>query len=448
MKLQDLNGKKVAIWGAGREATTLCRAIKLRGVQADIAIYDESGNDSQPISNITPTSDFSAVENADVVVLSPGVSRYRAEVMSLSPKLTSATDLFFGEGYEHVIGVTGTKGKSTTSALIAHLLAATGLTTQLAGNIGRSPIDYVNDGDPPDWWVLELSSFQTSSLNDSPQIGVFTTLSPEHLDWHGSFERYRTDKLNMFAHKPNMTSVVNVDDPTLSQLADRLPNPIKVGANQEQSSPGGVVVKNGSFYVDGKELFSTDALRLLGRHNKKLACLALSAVGATGVDLHALRTTIANALFAFEPLAHRLSPIATINGVSYVDDGLATTPIAAMAALDAFDTQRITILLGGYDRGASYKDLCAMIGGLEHVQVITMPANGPQIGALLVETNPDAKDRLHEATSLEDAVKKAAEITPEGGVVLLSPAAASFGAFRDYVERSEAFTRYVLQLSE
>ena len=452
MKLSDLEGRKVVIWGAAREAQALLRTLQRLGIGLSVALYDEAGTqEDQVIENVrvlTGELGRTALAQAEVIVLSPGVSMYRPEVEEQKARgalLTTATDLWFGEGYQNVIAVTGTKGKSTTASLIAHLLNATGHSAQLAGNIGRAPIDFVGETNA-DWWVLELSSFQSAGVRNSPSIGVLTTISPEHLDWHGSFDRYRADKLNLFAHNPNIVTIANVEDGGVREILDRLPNVIEAGADPIVH-PDGVVVIDGSFNYRGKSLFPITPLRLLGRHNLRLACLALTTVAQAGVDLVAQSAVLSGALFSFEPLPHRLSPVGTYGDVTYVDDGLATTPIATMAAIDAFEDRAVTLLAGGHDRGVSYDELGEFL--VQHaglVRVITMPANGERIADSIEKADQQSKVEIHVSDGLDDAVQIASEITPAGGVVLLSPAAASFGAFRDYVARSDAFVHAITSL--
>ncbi len=450
MRLSDLTHKRVVIWGAGRETGAVLRAAERQGIHLDARIIDE--NDGQGTIEMVPVlrgaNAMKQLETADVIIRSPGISRYRPELVDAvarGVKVTSATNLWFAEEYRNVIAVTGTKGKSTTSSLIAHLLDGVGKTAQLAGNIGQSPIDFVGRT-LPDWWVLELSSFQTSDLTRSPDIAVLTTLSAEHLDWHGSYEHYRDDKLNLFSHNPSTISVVNMTDPGAKGLAPLLPHVVEV------SDMSGVYIDKNAFYYNGARLFPASGLQLVGRHNLQLACLALTAVAQTGVSLTNEASALERALRTFEALPHRLAPISSFNNVLYVDDGLATVPAATMVALDAFADRPTTVLLGGHDRGISYEELGAHIAErTTDLRVLTMPANGERIAQAIdhaLQRHPNDHVVINATTGLEDAVRQAAVITPPGGVVLLSPAAASFGAFRDYVERSDAFVGAVQNVIE
>jgi len=218
------------------------------------------------------------------------------------------------------------------------------------------------------------------------------------------------------------------------------------------SAESGVYVHEGNFTYEGAVLFPVNSLQLVGRHNVQLACVALTAVAQTGADMRASALALRLGLQSFEALPHRLSPVAEHHGVVYVDDGLATTPIATMAALDAFQDRPTTILLGGHDRGVPYEELGRHLArSSREIRIVTMPANGGRIAAAVEEAladHPNSAVTIQEAVGLEDAVRQASVITPPGGVVLLSPAAASFGAFRDYVERSDAFCAAVQNIAQ
>jgi len=429
------------LWGAARESAAVIRAANRLQIPFDgVVVDDGEGPDSlESLTVIRGTDARLALLNAEIVIRSPGVSRYRPEVEALRAKgviTTTATNLWFAEPHSHVIAVTGTKGKSTTSSLIAHLWRALGFSVCLAGNIGRPPIDYLGE-DEPQHWVIEVSSFQASDLDASPDVGVLTSLSPEHLDWHGSDARYIEDKLNVFLQSKATKTVVNMCDPGARSVANRLPNVIASGA-----APG-VHVDGGWFAHGTEQLFPTSVLGLVGSHNLQLACAALTALEASGIDLVARRSELSSALGTFEALPHRLRLIAEHNGVSYVDDGLSTTPVATIAALEAFADRHVSLLVGGYDRGLSYVDLAGTIAERNApTHVLALPDNGSRIAADIhnaLARAPSSATRVEEVASLEEAVQIAVALTPVGGVVLLSPGAASFGRFQDYADRSAQF---------
>lgn len=442
MRLSDLHERRVAVWGSGREGQAVVRALRRLGISSTVVFVDDSvdGADTIEGTDVRRGGDgVAALLDAEVVVRSPGVSRYRDETRSLHEAgvpITTATNLFLAEEPAHVIGVTGTKGKSTTTALITHLLETVDVRSQAAGNLGQPPLDLLGVVDPQ-WWVLELSSFQCADLVTSPHIGVLTTLSAEHLDWHGDEQTYRRDKLNLFEHRPDIVSIVNINDAGAAGVAGELPNVVRSGV-----APG-VHVTNGAFWSDTVELFPSGAMPLPGKHNLDLGCLALAVVQSTGVDLAARADVLRDAMAAFEGLPHRLRLVAEYDGVRYVDDSLSTTPLAAIAALDAYAGTPTTVLLGGFDRGLDCTDLARRVASSRDVKVVTMAKSGPRFADLITsaiaEEGGDATTVVHRADDLESAVRKAALLTPRGGVVLLSPAAPSFGEFTDYAQRGQAF---------
>lgn len=439
MRLSELEAKNVLLWGAGREATAFVHAMESRGVVPRLTIADEQGGEGRTVKGhpVTLLTD-ELVDAADVIVRSPGVSIYRQELQRSLDRgvvVTTATNLWFGEPHAPVIGVTGTKGKSTTSSLITHLLCGVGVKAALAGNIGRSPLEMLDDPQP-DWWVLELSSYQTSDLSHSPEIAVLTNLSPEHLDWHGEYEIYVADKLRLFANEPRV-SIVNVLDPEVVRLARDLPSRVEACVGE------GVHFDDGAFWCGSSRLFARNNLRLSGAHNEQLLCLALAAVQQAGVDIIERAEELAGALESFEPLPHRLNPVGEHAGVLYVNDSLSTTPVASIAAMEAFGERQITLLAGGFDRGLDYGELAAYVGAHSNVKVVTLPESGSRI-APLIRSVAEREDVVYEAADLAGGVSIAAGITPPGGAVLLSPGAPSFGAFKDYAERGDAFAQYVL----
>ncbi len=414
MNVAELASQRVAIWGAGREAVSVVRSLRNANPEALITVLEESSgnatkaNEARVVEGV-PVEAFSvnALDNADVVVRSPGVSRYRSELVGRT--VTTATNLWLAETHAPIIAITGTKGKSTTASLVHHILNALGRDARLAGNIGYSPLDELGKAEP-EYWVLELSSFQSSDLEGRIDIAGLTSFSPEHLDWHGSVENYRSDKLNMLRHADVV--VINGENESACTFASELPR---------------VVVATKGLFADAKTT-------LYGAHNRELIDLAVSILREVGVDLKMNATSITRALESFQPLPHRLEPVGEFDGRLWINDSLSTTAASTIAAVRAFEGRPVTLLVGGHDRGISYEPLRAALGERPDVTVVTMPECGPRIATCVPEST-----RVIPSSGLSDAVRISDEITPLGGVVLLSPAAASFGAFRDYAERGQVF---------
>lgn len=452
MRLADLSGKQVLVWGYGAEGQAAVDLLRRHSAVRSIIV----GTDDEPASTHTPTGvewrrivdiDFDAV---DVVVKSPGVSPHHrvlmSEVASRSIAVTGGTALWFGEtNGDRTIAITGSKGKSTTSSLAAHFLVGLGVDARLAGNVGRALLDVLADQldkrEPaPEWYVLELSSYQTAELKNSPEVGVLTALFPEHLDWHGSVEQYYDDKCNLFAHRHDIKVAANLDNASIASRFTRLPNPTPYGVRQGIHVKGTVVTD-----IDGSVLVDLSDSQLVGRHNALNVCGALTALRLAGFEIEAHRPALVEALRTFRPLAHRLEPVGEHRGRLVIDDSLSTAPQAAVAALAAFGRRPIGIIVGGHDRGLDYQPLAdALAARTTPTWVCGVPLSGERIVPLIEQTmaaRGTDRNVVHVVAfdDFDAAVLHAANVVPDGGVLLLSPAAPSFGRFRNYAERGQHF---------
>jgi UDP-N-acetylmuramoylalanine--D-glutamate ligase len=332
---------------------------------------------------------------------------------------------------ERVLAVTGTKGKSTTASLLAHLARAEGTRTVLAGNIGEPLLDHLNPSEPVGLWILELSSYQAADLERSPMAAVVLNLYPEHIDWHGSHERYYADKLNVLRDRERVLAVLNARDPMLRAL-EAPARTVWFGGEGSYDTRDGAVV------LDGETVVSADENPLRGEHNALNICAALSALAAMGMPV----SDPPRALAGFRPLAHRLQQIAVSGGVSYVDDGISTTPQSTIAALRALSGSPIALIAGGYDRAQDYARLAEVILEEDVVAVIGLPDTGVRLLGAVTEAAREVgapPPRLELAESIEQAVRIASGSLTDGGVALLSPAAPSYGAFLNFEQRSEHF---------
>ncbi|MFG2012130.1 UDP-N-acetylmuramoyl-L-alanine--D-glutamate ligase [Micromonospora sp. NPDC048868] len=443
MRLSDLRGRTVAVWGAGREGRAAVTAIAAHG-PADLVAVDDSANflslpwegplaEAAPL--VTGEEGFARLAAADVVVRSPGVPQTHPWLVKLRRRgatVTQGTALWMADHAARTVGVTGSKGKSTTSSLISHLLAAVDRPNVFGGNIGVPTLDLPE----AELYVLELSSYQCSDLTDSPRVAVVTSLFPEHLDAHGGEAEYYRDKLNLLAHGPR-TVVVNGADPRLAlELGDRAA--VRAGLPDTTHVAGGA---DGTpwFHLGDRPLFPRAVLPLVGRHNEGNLCVALAVLDALGVDVVDRRDTLAVAVAEFQGLAHRLTEIADPSGLTFVDDTLATSPYAAMHAIDAYEGRPLTVIVGGTDRGLDYAPLREHLAERE-LTVLGIPDSGPRIVEALAGL---PKVRTEVVDDLVDAVRLAREVTPADGVVLLSPAAPSYGRFRNFEHRSEVFAQAV-----
>jgi len=360
------------------------------------------------------------------VVKSPGISAYKPALLAAQAQgtqFTSGTALWFGEQPDaRVIAVTGTKGKSTTSALIAHLARSLGVRTALAGNIGLPLLELL--GQQAELWVIELSSFQTGEAGPL-ELGVITSLYEEHLDWHGSRERYVADKLKLADASRRL--LVNALQPALLQRTQQHPQRLLFG------QPDGWHVADGFIRRDTREVFPIDQLTAPGLHNALNACAALAALEAIGMDALAAAPALAH----FRPLPHRLQPLGEHDGWHWVNDSISTTPLATLAALESLHGRMVTVLVGGHDRGLDWTPFVDAMRSAPPNAIICMGSNGARIEAALRAAEVHCP--MVRVDNLASAVAEAKARTPQDGVILLSPGAPSFDQFKDYAERGRQF---------
>jgi len=368
----------------------------------------------------------------EVLVKSPGISLYHpalAAARSAGVRVTSGTNLWFAErGNETAVCVTGTKGKSTTASLIASILAAAGKRVALGGNVGVPMIELLEAR--ADIWVIELSSFQVADLDAQPTLGVLLNLYPDHLDWHGDFDTYGRDKLRLLSLAGR--ALVNRD---FEHLAPRL-TPTVWFNHSDGLSVGRRGVEDG-----GRLILPAERCPLPGRHNQANVCCALAVADLLGVE----RSVALAAVEQFNGLPHRLQTVASADGLDYVDDSIATTPMAAASALEAFADQAVTLLAGGFDRGVSWAPLLQAMEGSPPHAVIALPETGARLLTAMTGCGIKLPGGAHSAGDLEQALALAREVSRRPGVVLLSPGAASFNQFRDFAARGRRFAALARQ---
>lgn len=378
----------------------------------------------------------------DLLVISPGIPP-SAPVLSdprvARVKRISELELAFRHLKSPVIAVTGTNGKTTVTALIAHLLGVAGLDAPAAGNIGLALSEVAMRPTPPDWVVVEASSFQLTDVDTfAPRIGVLTNLAPDHLDRYPSVEAYYADKARLFEKASNRSSwVLNGEQPEVLALARDAPGRRLTFWVRSEPAPGefgGYITESGELVLRTEEgempLVHASELRILGDHNRANALAAALAASAAGVDVTAIR----EGLRSFEALHHRLEPVAETGGVLWINDSKATNIESTRVALRSM-TRPTILLLGGRHKGEPYTKLEPDL--VEHVRVVVAYGEA----APLVEADLAGRVPVERVDGpFEAVVARASELARPGDVVLLSPACASFDMFRDYEERGRRFT--------
>lgn len=419
---------RIAVLGAGREGIAAYEHLSAIGAGESIQVITEalSGHEKEAslqaagVLKICPFSE-AGLDGYDFLVRSPGVSAYRQCLQSAvqaGTRIITPSSIWFAEHPgANTIVISGTKGKSTTAALLAHLLIKLGERVQLAGNIGTPLLACDDRG--VDWWVIELSSYQLADLEAQPTFGVLLNLATDHIDWHGTEARYHSDKLRIADLVEAGHLIANGSDPNLrTALSDR------VGVKWFNENTYGV-----------NRLDMPQSLP--GKHNRSNLAACLAVVEKLGLDID----QAIKGLPGFEGLPHRLKRVGVFDGVEYIDDSISTAPVATQAALEAFRDRVVVLLVGGYERGIDWAPYADAVGNYPPHAVIALPDNGPRIVKALEKAGVEPELGTVIAGNLSQALDKARRLVPEGGVVLLSPGAPSFPHFKDYEDRGRQFTQ-------
>lgn len=403
----------------------------------DVTVVDEGDLAEADIPVGTPSilgaGAFSQLTDFDMVVRTAGLSPKKIRT---NGKIWSATNEFFDKCPAPIIGVTGTKGKGTTSSLITEMLRADGRTVHLVGNIGVPALAELENINSDDLVVFELSSFQLWDLEKSPHVAVVLMLEPDHLDVHDDMDDYVAAKSNISRHQT--TDDICIYHPT-NQLSHQVATAGQ-GKTVRYGIPddGQVYAMAGTFFVQQDAIGSVDTLQVVGEHNVENACAAISAARVYTTNENAILT----GLSAFTGLPHRLKHVRDVRGVGYYDDSIATTPGSAIAAIQSFEQPKI-LILGGKDKGGDYAQLVELCR-TTNTRVIAIGENGPIIATMCREAGVDVVELA--AKSMDEIVEYADEIAMEGDVVILSPAAASFDMFASYGDRGDKFIAAVRAL--
>jgi UDP-N-acetylmuramoylalanine--D-glutamate ligase len=393
-------------------------------------------------SNVSDLSYLRGIDACDKVIYTPTSYKNLQTVFgdnaSFWAKTATSLDIFFENvKTKKIIGVTGTKGKGTTSTLIAKMLEAQGRRVFLGGNVGKSPLDFVAQVQDQDWVVLELSSFQLYKFRHSPHIAVCLMITREHMDWHADMEEYIEAKANLFRYQTaNDIAIYFARDENSRKIA--FSSPGKKVPYWER--PGAYLRDDGMIMIDDAEVIHKSEVKLLGEHNLQNICAALTAVFKAVGTVDKAKAVLSS----FSGLEHRLELVRSLHGVKYYDDSFATTPDAAIVALRAIREPKV-IILGGSDKGLAFDKLAEEVAKSDVRHAIVIGETAEKISALL-------KDRGFNAITLglkkmTDIVQTAYQLAQPGDVVLLSPGCASFGLFIDYKDRGNQFKAAVQALT-
>lgn len=428
--LEAIHRCRIGVLGYGREGRSAANALRSRYTGVDLTVLVESGQASGDFPARYGAFD-ERLQDFDVLLRSPGVPVDHPALVDyrrLGGQVINPGSIWLAERPElSVVGVTGSKGKSTTASLLAHLLTEQELKVLLAGNIGVPLLDHLDTD--AEVVVLELSSYQLADLQGQLTMGVITRLFPEHLDWHGSLEHYVGCKMRMIELLGGRPLLVNARDPVLMEATAKVSG--RIAANR---SPCVERLGDGLF-LGRRQLIDGVSLPLIGRHNLDNMALALQAGHELGLEIDSLVA----GLSGFHPLPHRLEPVAVMGEVRWINDSIATSPHATLAALEAMGGQAVTLIVGGKNRPVCWAEVAGRQREFGIEALITLPDNGPEIAAAFVSAGKGRERPVHAVETIDQAVNLAHEITRPGGVVLLSPGAPSFPHFRDFEDRGHQF---------
>lgn len=445
LTLKQLEKKKIAILGLAREGLSTYHFLRNNFPNKHLVLLDQYPKSklTKQMGEIVETDknvEFTQItdnqqdwKNLDLIFKSPGIpsDKYQLE----ENKLTSNTQLFFDLSPGKIIGVTGTKGKSTTTSLIAHVLTQAGKDARLAGNIGLPLLETLDESTRETIFVCELSSHQLEFLYSSPNIAVIQPILPEHLDYYHTLDSYIKAKANITNYQTkNDLLIFNADSKEVSKIAESS-NAQKIPFGFK--TKGKSYIENQAIFLDDKFLIELDQTKLRGKHNLQNILPAVLIANHLQID----KNTIIQAIKSFQSLPHRLELVATIDGVEYFNDSLATNPGATIAAIEAFD-QPIVLITGGFDRGVDYSSLAEKISATANIKkIILLPDTGLIIKNHLAKLK--VKIDLDVVQSMKQAVELAKQAAKRDNVVLMSPASASFNMFKDYADRGEQFRKEV-----
>lgn len=425
---------KVAIAGYGAEGQSSYRYFVGRG--DDVTIVTNKVSEQFPIPDgaqaILADDAFDRLNDFDLVLRTPPM---RPDSIATRGKVWSATNEFFAMSPAPIIGVTGTKGKGTVSSLIAAILRAAGETVHLVGNIGKPALEVLPVIRDDDIIVYELSSFQLWDAVKSPHVAVILGIEPDHLDVHADFNEYLDAKANIVRYQTDLqVTIWNEHNAYARQIAEQ-----SLAINVPYPTIQSAYAEDGFFWLRGEKLCSIAALQLPGVHNIENACAAITAssyfIGSGLVD------AVERGLRSFTGLPHRLKFVAEKHGVKYYDDSIATTPGSAIAAMHSFDAPKL-LILGGSDKGADYQGVVATAKDTgTHILAIG------QTGTTIQQLCESQGVAVHyEGGRMPAVVARASQLVQEGGVVILSPASASFDQYKNYADRGDQFVRAVEEL--
>ena len=450
--LETLQGKRIAVLGMGVSNTPLIRML-LRA-DLDVTVRDRASRDrvgelAMELESLGAKlklgEDYLENLREDIIFRTPGISPNTHQIrkaVERGSELTSEMELFFRTCPCRMIGVTGSDGKTTTTTIIAELLKEAGYNVYVGGNIGKPLLPDVAGMEPEDFAVLELSSFQLMTMEQSPHIAVFTNISPNHLDYHGSMGEYIAAKENIFLHQCGEDrAVFNFDNQTAQDLSRGAKGAVTYFSRQNRLEEG-VYIRDGAIWLTNeqgsREVLPLRDILLPGVHNIENYMAAIAALDGIVPD-----KCVREVARRFNGVEHRIELVRDVDGVKYFNDSIGTSPSRTIACLESFE-QKVILIAGGYDKGVPFTSLGAEIA--QRVKTLVLTGDTARAIRDAVEEAEGYEQGMPDILLLEDfadAVKAARTAAQPGDIVVLSPACAAFDKFKNFMERGEFFKELV-----
>ncbi len=440
--IQYFTNKKIIILGFGIEGQSTYKFIRkhlkeqllyIADIKKDFQEnYSFFKNDNN-VQFISGKNYLDNLNNYDIIIKSPGISFVGIDTSEFIHKIKSQLELLLEFFNVFTIGITGTKGKSTTSSLIYKILNDQNIKSMLLGNIGTPIFDYINKFQEDMILVLELSSHQLEYAKSSPNIAIFLNIYEEHLDHYESFEKYAEAKCNIFKYqKKSDYFLYNINNKFLSKLANNA-KAITYTISLDSKNKSNIYLSDNKVYFNDKPLYSKNEKRnLIGDYNLNNIMFALAVSEILKLDI--AKTT--KSINEFKTLEHRLEFVGKYNDVLYYDNSIGTIPMATIEAIKALKKVN-TLIIGGMDRGIDYTDFIQFLNNSSVKNIICMPETGHYIAKKL------QKEKAYLVKTLEEAVTTSKRITEKGKICLLSPTAASYGAFKNFEEKGNLYKKLV-----
>lgn len=437
--IEKLKNKKIGILGFAREGKATLHFIERHHIPCTITLLDQNPIEEESYEKITGPTYLDHLDCYDIIIKTPGISLNHLNLKDeIKKKITSELELLLETNKENCIGITGTKGKSTTSSLLYEVIKKQKNDVVFAGNIGIPLFDVLDESTSSTLFVMEMSSHQLEYLKTSPHIGVILNLFQDHLDHAKTVEHYYACKANMFRYQnENDYMIYCKDNYELNKLIEEKNfKGQRITVSYEDNQESTTYRKENKIYFNEENIYDiNDKRNLIGKHNTENIMVVLTIAKILGLSIEQARKTINE----FKGLPYRLENIGSYDNITYYRDTLATIPEATIEALESLKEVN-TLILGGMDRGIDYQPLINYLNTHFIPHLICMPTTGYKIAEQLSKKEGQ---EIYKIDTLEKAVEVAKKVTKKNTICLLSPAASSYEQFKDYAEKGDKFLEYV-----